>query len=111
QALERRAIARRGDDHHLVAAMRAEQLDDLAAALADQAHHDHVGGGLARDLLDEHGLAAACAGEDADALAAAAGEQRVDHAHARIEALVDAAALIDRQRAAVERHAIGAARS
>src|SRR5262249_30266883 len=101
-ALERRAVGGSGDDDHLRAPGRRHQLEALAAALADEPYDDDVRLGLARDLFDEHALAATGAGEDADALAAAAREQRVDHAHAGIEAMVDAAALVDRERAAVD---------
>ena len=58
---------------------------DLAAALADQADHDHVGAGVARHHAEQHALADAGAGEQAHALAAADGEQRVDRAHAGVE--------------------------
>ena len=110
QPLERRTVRSCGDDDHLAAALRAHELDDFTTALADQADHDHVGVGLARDLFDEHALAAPGAGEDADALAATTGQQAVDHAYAGVEALAHAAALIDRQRAGIERNLVGAAR-
>ena len=61
----------------------------LAAALADQADHDHVGAGVARHHAEQHALADAGAGEQAHALAAPDGQQRVDRAHAHIQYLID----------------------
>ena len=58
----------------LVAEDVLDELLDLAAALADQADDDHVGGGVARHHAEQHALADAGAGEQADALAAADGE-------------------------------------
>ena len=49
-----------------------DELAHLAAALADQADHDHVGLGVAGHHAEQRALADAGAGEQADALAAAA---------------------------------------
>ena len=88
-AHQRRRVGRRGDDDRAADAFLAEDvLDeflDLAAALADQADDDHVGGGVARHHAEQHALAHAGAGEQADALAAADGQHRVDRAHAGVE--------------------------
>ena len=70
-----------GARHHdgAPAAFRPEDaLDEFlhfAAALADQAHDDDVGAGVARHHAEQHALADAGAGEQADALAAADGQQ------------------------------------
>jgi hypothetical protein len=71
------------------AAFLAEDVLDeflhLAAALADQADHDHVGLGVARHHAQQHALAHAGTGEQAHALAAADGQHAVDRAHAHVE--------------------------
>ena len=52
-----------------------QELAQLATALADQAHHEHVGVGLARDLAEQAALADAAAREEPDALAFAERDQ------------------------------------
>ena len=69
-----------------------EELDHLAAALADQADHVDVGLGLARDLAHQRRLADARAGEQPEALPLAHGQQRVDRAHAQRQRAPDRAA-------------------
>ena len=126
QALERRRVRRRGDDHRTAATFLAQRvLDELlhfAAAFPDQPHHHHVGVGVFGHHAQQGGLAHAGAGEQAQALAAADGEQRVDRAHAGVQRSVDRLARhrVDRlglerglfaavQRAgAVQRQAVGA---
>ncbi len=92
-AVHRRAVRRRVHDDRAVPAARAphplDELGHLAAALADQRDHIHVG----RRMLDHHvhqrSLAAARGREDAETLADAAREQPVDRAHARREPALD----------------------
>ena len=89
-------VAGRAHDDRARAARRAqrllEEVDHLAAALADQRDDVHVRLGLARDLSHQRRLADARAGEDADALALADGQQAVEDAHAQRQRLADARA-------------------
>ena len=79
QAHERRIVGRRRDHDGAPAAFGPEDAVDeflhFAAALADQAHDDDVGAGVARHHAEQHALADARAGEQADALAASDGQQ------------------------------------
>ena len=83
-AQQRRRIGGSGHDHRTTAVLGAQNvLDeflDLAAALADQAHNDHIGPGVARHHAQQHGLAHARARKQAQTLAAACkqGVQRLD---------------------------------
>ena len=82
----------------LLAKIVLEEFLDLAAALADEPDHRHVGGREARHHGEQHRLADAGAGEDAHALAAAGGQEGVDGPDAEIERLGDAAARMRRRR-------------
>ncbi len=68
-------------------ANRVKKLAHLAPALAHQAHHRHIGLGVARHHADQRALAHARSAEDAHALAAAHGQQRVDGANAGAQRL------------------------
>src|SRR5690606_37234016 len=86
-AHERGRVAR-GDDHDapgeaLRSELVLEVLADLAAPLADERGHDHVGVRVARDLPEERALADAAAREEADALTLAEGGEAVDRADPR----------------------------
>ncbi len=108
-AQERRRIGRCRHHHGAAAVLRAQDvLDeflDLAAALADQADHDHIGLRVARHHAQQHALAHARAGKQAQALAAPHGEQRVDGAHAGVQRLAHRVALHGVDLAAV--HGLG----
>ena len=54
----------------------------LAAALADQGQHDHIGLRAARDHAEQRALADAAATEETDALSPPAGQHRIHRAHA-----------------------------
>nr|WP_274380822.1 hypothetical protein [Dyella acidiphila] len=62
-----------------------DELTYLAAALADQAHHHHIGFGLTRDHAQQHALADAAACEQPYALAATERKHAVDRPHADVE--------------------------
>ena len=76
----------------LGAEVAVDELEHLAAALADEADHVDLVGGRAGDHAQQRRLADAGAGEDAEALAAPARDQRVERAHAERHAVVDARA-------------------
>src|SRR5262249_60398947 len=95
----------------------AEQLAELAAALADLTQHDHVGGRAARDLAEQCRLADARRRKQPDALAASEREQRIDDAYSgRLwcadrrpcergrRGAIDGPALAAKRRPAVDRH-------
>jgi hypothetical protein len=92
-AHHRRFVGRRHDQHGAFQAFGTERLLDefahLAVTLADQADHDHVGHGLARDQAEQHRFADAGTGHQADALALAEREHRIDRAHADVQRFVD----------------------
>ena len=99
-AHQRPLVGGRDDDDAAGEAFGAEivgdELLDLAAALADEADHRDVGGGVAGKHREQHGFPDAGAGKNAHALAAAAGEERVEGAHAEVELALDAAAGVRR---------------
>ncbi len=109
---ERRLVGRRDDDDRArqgVAEVALDELEQLAAALADQADHVHRRRGRARDRAQERRLADARAGEDAQALAAPAGDERVEGAHAELEPLADPRPVHRRRRHAGDRARLPAA--
>ena len=89
-AQQRRLIGGRNHHHRARPALFAQRvfkkLAHLAAALAHQAHHRHIGFGVARHHADQRALAHARPAEDAHALPAAHGQQRIEHANARCPA-------------------------
>ena len=106
-----RLVAGGHDDHALGQPfgpqVALDELVDLAAALADQGDHDHVGGRVAGHHAQQHALAHAGAGEDAHPLALAAGQQAVDRAHAGGQRLVDPRPRAGVRRAAMEASPVG----
>ncbi len=79
----------------------------LAAALADQPDHQHLGVGARGDHRQERRLADAGAGEDAHPLAVAAGREQVERAHAQRQPWPQTAPALGRDAARL--HGIGAA--
>ena len=69
----------------------------LAAALADQPDHQHVGLAARGDHRQQRRLADARAGEDAHPLAVAAGREQVERAHAEGQPRAQAAAALGRR--------------
>ncbi len=88
-----------------------EEAAHFAAALTDQAQHDHVGRGAARQHAEQRALAHAAAAEEADALPATARQQPVDGAHARTDRRLDGLAVERVQRARLQRVAVRPGRS
>ncbi len=88
---QRRGVGRGGHHDGPAAPFHAQnvfdELFDLTAPLADEAHHDDVGIGVARHHAQQHALAHAAAREQPHARATAHGEQRIDRAHAHVERL------------------------
>ena len=114
-AAHQRRLVGGGDDHDaareaLGAEIVGEEFLHLAAALADQADHGHVGGGVARHHRQQRRLADARAGEDAHALAAAAGEEGIDGAHAEIDLAPDALARMRGRRRGAQQERLAARR-
>jgi hypothetical protein len=110
RADERRLVAGGDDEHRPLEPFLAERVLDevahLAATLAEQRDHVHVGLRMPRDHAQHGALADARAGEDADTLAASDGEQAVDRAHARLERTVDDLALERVRRFGGQRHTL-----
>jgi hypothetical protein len=81
----------------------------LAATLADQPDHHHVGLGLSCDHPQQHALAHPRAGKQADALPLAEGQQTVDGSHTDIQRGLHRTALerIDRRQLYRQRVAPG----
>ena len=74
------AIMRPGED----------PIGNLAAALADQAEHDHIRRRALRDLAEQGALADAGSCEQAHPLAFADGHERVERAHAQRQGALNA---------------------
>ncbi len=106
-AHQRRFVAGRGDhDGAGQAALAQIVLDELlhfAATFADQADHDGVGVGVARQHGQQRGFAHARAGEDAHALTGAQGGEGVHGAHAHVELAADAGAARRQRRRRLQR--------
>ena len=111
RAEDRRLVAR-GDDHDAAGESRGAEIAldefvDLAAALADQRNHVHVGIGIAGHHAQQNALSHAGAGEDAHPLPFAAGDESVHRANARGKRLVDSRPRAGVRRIAVDRGALG----
>ena len=108
QAPHHRAFVAGGDDRDGARAVFRErpfqELAHLAAALADERHHDGVEAAGAGQHGKQRRLADAGAGEDADALAGAERREQIDDADAGLERLLDALARHRRRRRASIRH-------
>ena len=75
---------------------------DLATALADQANHRNVGGGVARQHGKQHRLADAGRRKNTHALAVAAGQEGIDGADAKIELAAHPLPFMRRRRLSAE---------
>ncbi len=93
QPLQRRGVGRGGHHHRAAAAFLAKNIVDevfhFPAPLADQAHHDYVGAGVAGHHAQQHRFAHAGAGEQTHTLAPADAEQGIDGADADVDLGVD----------------------
>src|SRR5215475_3241045 len=92
----------RGEDRWRIAATRG-RFAGLAAALADQRDHDHIGVSAADDIAEQCGLAEPRRAEYSDALAAAAGQQAVDRRDAESDRTIDERARQRRWRLGIDR--------
>ena len=97
QSQHRRHVGGRGHQHGFGHALFTQRLLDkglhLAAALADQADHHHVGLGEAGEHAQQHTFADTRTGDQANALPAADGQHAIDGFDAHIEHIADGATL------------------
>ena len=104
-ALQGRLVA--GGDHHhrageAVSEVALDEVAHLAAALADEPHHHHVGVGRAGQHAEEHALAHPRSGQDGEPLPLADGEAGVDGADAESDGPGHAPPLHRRRRRGVQ---------
>ena len=101
-AHQRRLVRGRHHDHGAGQAGGAEivlqEFLHLAAALAHEADHRHVGGGVAGEHRQQHRLANTGAGEDAHPLAGAHGQEGVDAPDPEVQRSADPGAGMGRGR-------------